>query len=769
MSALRRLLFSRRTLAYVSAGTLGVTGGGYWYLNSGPAYPVSTKEKRRPPPPWTPPSREQMLESLRRSSIDPDEEFDLLIVGGGATGAGVAVDAVSRGLKVALVEKDDFSAGTSSKSTKLVHGGVRYLQKAVFELDYEQYKLVREALHERRIFLQTAPYLSSMLPIMLPIYKYWQVPYYFAGCKMYDVLAGKENMETSYLMSKGKALETFPMLKSEGLVGAVVYYDGQHNDSRMNVALIMTAVKHGAIVANHCEVTELQKGSNDKLNGARVKDNLTGKEWNVRAKGIINATGPFSDTLLTLDNPDHKPIVQPSAGIHITLPNYYSPRTMGLLDPATSDGRVIFFLPWQGNTIAGTTDSPAPVETEPRAQEDDIRWVLDEVRHYLSPDIKVRRGDVLSAWSGLRPLVRNPSASSTEGLVRNHMIHVSESGLLTIAGGKWTTYRAMAQETVDEAVKVFGLENRVKSGCVTERLRLVGSDGWSRNMFIGLIQRFGLETEVAKHLSDNYGDRAWTVCSLAQPTGETWPLHGLRLSPNYPFIEAEVRYAVRHEYAQTAVDVIARRTRLAFLNAQAALSALPRVIEIMGEELHWSRAQRKRQFERAVEFLGSMGLAPGATVPELEPRNMLERLENVFWSLLKSGGAVTKKPGVTYSRAKFEAGEIDSLKELFARHAVPTSPRDHQAPPEVGAEERRLRKQHVREVLRALPGYEAIRAKDYDYVFDEAGFADREDIDLDEFVEICGSLKEVSFAPLSRKVAKVERTRIPVEKSGGGV
>ena len=206
-------------------------------------------------------------------------------------------------------------------------------------------------------------------------------------------------------------------------------------------------------------------------------------------KGIINATGPFADALLTLDNPSHKPIVQPSSGIHITLPNYYSPRRMGLLDPATSDGRVIFFLPWQGNTIAGTTDTPANVEAEPKAPEEEIRWILEEVRRYLSPDIKVRRGDVLSAWSGLRPLVRNPSASTTEGLVRNHMIHVSDSGLLTIAGGKWTTYRAMAKETVDEAVKVFGLEDKVTNGCITDRVRLIGSDGWSRNMFIGLTQR----------------------------------------------------------------------------------------------------------------------------------------------------------------------------------------------------------------------------------------------------------------------------------------
>ncbi|KAJ3554656.1 hypothetical protein NP233_g12373 [Leucocoprinus birnbaumii] len=543
--------------------------------------------------------------------------------------------------------KQHVITGTSSKSTKLVHGGVRYLQKAVFELDYDQYKLVREALHERRIFLQTAPYLSNMLPIMLPVYKYWQVPYYLAGCKLYDVLAGKENMETSYVMSKGKALETFPMLKSDGLVGAVVYYDGQHNDSRMNIALIMSAVKEGATVANYCEVTQLHKNASGKLMGAKVRDNLTGKEYPVRAKGIINATGPFTDTLLTLDNPYHQPIVQPSSGIHITLPNYYSPRKMGLLDPSTSDGRVIFFLPWQGNTIAGTTDSPARVSRNPAASEEDIRWVLDEVRSYLSPDIKVRRGDVLSAWSGLRPLVRNPGASSTEGLVRNHMIHVSESGLLTIAGGKWTTYRAMAEETVDEAVKVFELQNKVKSGCVTERLRLVGSDGWSRNMFIGLIQTYGLDTDVAKHLSQNYGDRAWTVCSLAEPTGESWPLHGKRLSHQYPFIEAEVHYAIKHEYALTAIDILARRTRLSFLNARAALDALPRIIDIMSAELNWSRAERTKQIRETVEFLvGSMGLDEGYVSGDVvrrvkervQPRGWVERIERSWWDVCASIG-----------------------------------------------------------------------------------------------------------------------------------
>ncbi|KAF9565110.1 DAO-domain-containing protein [Agrocybe pediades] len=770
--AFLKKVFSRRTLGYAAGGTAVTMAGGYWYLNSGPAYPVPTKTTRRPPPPWTPPSRAEMLQRLKDSAAAAGEEFDLLIIGGGATGAGCAVDAASRGLKVALVERDDFSAGTSSKSTKLVHGGVRYLQKAVMELDYEQYKLVREALHERRTFLHIAPYLSEMLPIMLPIYKYWQVPYYWSGCKMYDILAGKENMETSYLMSKGKALEAFPMLKSDGLVGALVYYDGQHNDSRMNMALIMTAVRSGATVANYCEVTQLHKDTNGKLNGAKVKDTLTGEEWNVRAKGIINATGPFTDALLKMDNPSHDAIVSPSSGVHITLPNYYSPRKMGLLDPATSDGRVIFFLPWQGNTIAGTTDTPARVSRDPVATEEDIRWILEEVRRYLSPDIKVRRGDVLSAWSGLRPLVRDPNAEKTEGLVRNHMINVSDSGLLTIAGGKWTTYRAMAEETIDKAIEIYGLQNRIKNGCVTETLRLVGSEGWSRNMFIGLIQTYGLETVVAKHLSENYGDRAWTVCSLAKPTGEAWPLHGKRLASQYPFIDAEVRYAVQHEYAQTAIDVLARRTRLSFLNSRVALDALPLVVDIMAEELNWTYKQRQEQIDKAVAFLTSMGIAPefaAANKPMPIPRGTMEKMTASLWTTLGSGlqaiglkkaelPPVSAGPG----RSKFEGGEVAALRAAFAARAKPAG---------FDGEEK-VKVEEVKDILKELSGYadiSKIKQKDMDYVLHEVDMTELEHLNFDEFIEISGNLKEVLFAPAPEPRKDKSRMKIPVEKSGGGV
>ncbi|KAL6055078.1 mitochondrial glycerol-3-phosphate dehydrogenase [Balamuthia mandrillaris] len=552
------------------------------------------------------PTRAEQLERLKAG-----REFDMLVVGGGATGVGVALDATTRGLKVALVEKDDFGSGTSSRSTKLVHGGVRYLEKAFKELDYDQYALVREALHERANLLKISPHLSYELPIMLPIYKWWQVPYYWAGAKAYDLLAGKQGLESSYFLSKTKALEKFPMLKSDALVGAVVYYDGAHNDARMNVSLALTAAAHGAAIANHIEVVKLIKKTDAKTGelrvaGATVRDTQTGETWNVHAKGVVNATGPFADKLRKMDNKDCEDMVVPSAGVHVILPDYYSPQDMGLLDPSTSDGRVIFFLPWQGSTIAGTTDTKTDVSFLPKPTESEITFILKEVKHYLSPDVQVRRGDVLAAWSGIRPLVRNPKKKGTEGLARSHVVTVSDDGLVTISGGKWTTYRRMAADTVDKAIKVFGL--KPKNECRTEYVMLVGGHEFTPTMFIKLIQKYGVDKEVAKHLCESYGDKAGEVLQHATPTGRTWPVMGLRLHPSYPYIFAEIDYAVQKEYACTAVDVLARRMRLAFLNANVAMDMLPVVIDRMAKHLNWSEARKKKEYEEGKTFLKTMGL-----------------------------------------------------------------------------------------------------------------------------------------------------------------
>uniref|UniRef100_A0A672IVF7 Glycerol-3-phosphate dehydrogenase, mitochondrial n=1 Tax=Salarias fasciatus TaxID=181472 RepID=A0A672IVF7_SALFA len=544
------------------------------------------------------PSRRAQLEALRSS------EFDVLVVGGGATGAGCALDAVTRNLKTALVERNDFSSGTSSRSTKLIHGGVRYLQKAIMQLDYEQYMMVKEALHERANLLEIAPHLSAPLPIMLPVYKWWQLPYFWAGIKMYDLVAGVQCLKSSYVLSKSKALELFPMLKKDKLVGAIVYYDGQHNDARMNLAIALTAARYGAATANYTEVVHLLKtgdpnGGPDRVCGARCRDVITGEEFDVKAKCVINATGPFTDSLRRMDDQQTENICQPSAGVHIVIPGYYSPDNMGLLDPATSDGRVIFFLPWENMTIAGTTDTPTQVTAHPIPGEDDINFILTEVRNYLSPDVEVRRGDVLAAWSGIRPLVTDPSSKDTQSICRNHVVSISGSGLVTIAGGKWTTYRSMAEETLDAAVRAHGLR---AEPCRTVGLVLEGGKGWSPTLYIRLVQDYGLEKEVAQHLASTYGVRAFDVAKMAQVTGQRWPIVGKRLVSEFPYIESEVIYAIK-EYACTAIDVLARRTRLGFLNVQAADEALPRIVAIMGQELGWSQERRTAELESARKFL----------------------------------------------------------------------------------------------------------------------------------------------------------------------
>ncbi|CAG9854732.1 unnamed protein product [Phyllotreta striolata] len=544
------------------------------------------------------PSRDDQIKSLQT------EDFDILIIGGGATGAGCALDAATRGLKTALIESDDFASGTSSRSTKLIHGGVRYLQKAIMQFDYEQYRMVQEALYERAVMLNQAPHLAHALPIMLPVYKWWQVPYYWAGIKAYDLIAGRQTVKTSYFLSKNNALELFPMLRGDKLVGGIVYYDGQQDDARMNLAIALTATLHGATIANHVTVTGLLKDKNDdgeQICGVCVKDELTGKTWNIPAKCVINATGPFTDSIRKMDDPNVKEICAPSSGVHITLPGYYSPEQMGLLDPDTSDGRVIFFLPWQRHTIAGTTDLPCKVTHNPKPTEDEIMFILEEVKNYLNPDVEVRRGDVLSAWSGIRPLVSDPNKPDTQSLARNHIVHVSKSGLVTIAGGKWTTYRHMASETIDAAVKSANLKPFVNRS-QTDKLKLIGAQGWTPTMYIRLVQDFGLECEVAQHLAKSYGDKAFAVAKMASLTGKRWPIIGKKIHPEFPYIDAEIRYGVK-EYAMTAIDMIARRVRLAFLNVQAAQEALPEIVNIMAEELNWSAAEKTKQLNLAMEFL----------------------------------------------------------------------------------------------------------------------------------------------------------------------
>ncbi|KAL8565474.1 glycerol-3-phosphate dehydrogenase [Nucella lapillus] len=611
------------------------------------------------------PPRQEILKALE------EQEYDILVIGGGATGTGVALDAVTRGLKTGLVEKFDFASGTSSRSTKLIHGGVRYLQKAVFNLDIEQYRMVKEALTERANLLGIAPHLATPFPIMLPVYKWWQLPYFWAGIKMYDIVAGRQVLKPSYILSKSKALELFPMLKKDKLVGALVYYDGQHDDARMNVALAITAVRYGASVANYTEVIEILKTQDDegkeRVCGARVRDKLSGKEWDIKAKCVVNATGPYTDSIRALGKPTIPKICQPSSGVHVVLPDYYSPESMGLLDPATSDGRVIFFLPWQKATVAGTTDNPCDISDYPQPREEDIQFILKEIRNYLSPDVQVRRGDVLSAWSGIRPLVSDPNKADTQSIARNHIIEVADNKLITIAGGKWTTYRHMAEETVDRAVVACNLPATGK--CCTKGLLLDGAHGWSPTLFIRLVQDFGVENQVAQHLASTYGDKAFKVAKMCNLTGKRWPVLGCRLHEEYGYVEGEVKYAIR-EYACRAIDVLARRTRLAFTNVHAAKEALPRIVDIMGQELGWDDKRKKEELEHADQFLRrEMGLDIKQTSQSMlnftkdEVNQYVKRFKNLDY---QNKGFITINDLRSYFKKMGEKVSEDQLHDILS-------------------------------------------------------------------------------------------------------
>jgi len=523
--------------------------------------------------------RERSIESLK------SESFDILIIGGGATGTGIALDAASRGYKTALVEADDFSSGTSSRSTKLVHGGVRYLEAAVKHFDRSQFNLVRDALAERAIFLKIAPHLSKPLPLVTPLYNWLEVPYFMTGLKLYDWLAGKANLAPSKFVDAKEALHKFPMLEPKGLRGAVIYYDGQFDDARMNVSIAKTADEEGAKIVNHVKVIALEK-ENSKVVGVKLEDEFNHETWITKAKVVINATGPFTDNIRKLDNPDAKPMVTTSSGVHIVLDKKFSPPNTALLIPETEDGRVLFLLPWEGQTIVGTTDNPAKITTNPEVSEEEIEYLLRHVDKYFS--VPVERKDVKAAWSGLRPLVSDPSASDTAELSRDHIINISDSGLMTIAGGKWTTYRKMAEDAVDQAEKLAGFKH-IESE--TDKIFIAGGKGFSASGTGHLQEHYGLELDVANHLNHSYGDRATAVADIAKNGCSA------QLSEKYPYIEAEVIYGIREESARTSRDILCRRTRLAFIDRAETLKALARVNEIMASELSWTAEESKKDLE----------------------------------------------------------------------------------------------------------------------------------------------------------------------------
>ena len=492
------------------------------------------------------------------------EQWDVVIIGGGATGVGAAVDAASRGYSTLLLEQCDFGKGTSSRSTKLVHGGVRYLQQG-------NVSLVMEALKERGIMRENAPHLVSDLRFIVPNYTWWEAPFYGIGMKVYDMLAGKYGFGPSVVMSKEKTLEHIPTLKTDGLLGGVQYYDGQFDDARLLVNMAQTAAEQGAVLLNYARVSGLEKNGDGFINGLVFDDLESGSEIRVSARSVINATGPFTDDVLRMDNPETKGMISPSQGVHLVLEKSFLPKDTAIMVPHTSDGRVMFAIPWHGHVVVGTTDNLIPESTlEPKPMEEEIDFILETAAGYLERE--PTRADVLSAFAGIRPLVKAGDGENTAALSRDHTIHIGPSGLVTVCGGKWTTYRNMAEDCVNHAETVAALDERP---CITKRLNI---HGYHSNP-----ERFG---DLAVYGSDARGIRDLV---------RTRPEWGERLHDDLPVIAAEVIWAARNEMARTVDDCLARRTRALLLNARAAVQMAPGVAALLAGELGRDEAWQKEQ------------------------------------------------------------------------------------------------------------------------------------------------------------------------------
>ncbi len=506
------------------------------------------------------------------------KQYDAIIVGAGATGCGIALDFASRGYKTLILEQNDFCESTSSRSTKLVHGGVRYLEAAVKKLDNAQYTLVKEALQERYRLLKNAPHLSSRLTLITPVYKWWELPYMFIGLSLYDFISGKKGLGRSKIVSRKKVLQDFPHIKKEGLVGAVEYYDGSFNDARLAVSLLKTAQDYGCECKNHHKVEGFLY-EDGKICGVKVYNKIEDKKLEFSAPCIINATGIFSDETTKLDNKDAKKRLELSSGIHIVLDKKYLPNNKGLMIPKTKDGRVLFILPWMDKCLVGTTDESTSLSEHPEVSDKDIEYILEHLKIYFDMDID--KSEILSSWSGIRPLVA-ANSDDTASLVRDHTIFSSASGLISIVGGKWTTYRKMAQDLVDTAIKQCGL---AKKDCITKDLKIYGSQNYKKT---------STDDALMQYLYSMYGDKAEDVAN----TCEKEILH-----KDYMHSKAELLYCIREEFVKKPLDFLVRRSSLALIDTKASLEVLDRVVDIMKDELKWSEEKAKQELEEAKHLL----------------------------------------------------------------------------------------------------------------------------------------------------------------------
>lgn len=511
---------------------------------------------------------------MLKRALAQKSPWPMVVIGGGATGVGVALDAAARGYRVLLLEQHDFGKGTSSRSTKLVHGGVRYLEQG-------NISLVMEALKERGLLRENAPHLVHDLAFVVPNYAWWEAPFYGLGLKLYQALSGKYRFGPSRVLSREETLQQLPNIRTDGLRGGVVYYDGQFDDSRLLINLASTAAEQGATLLNYATVTGLTHDRDGLVDGVIAVDGESGREFRARARVVINACGAFCDSVRRLAEPGASPMIAPSQGAHLVFDRSFLPGDSAIMVPHTSDGRVMFAIPWHGHTLVGTTDTPVTEPAlEPVPLDEEIEFILSTAGLYLHK--APTRGDILSAFAGIRPLVKSGDASNTAALSRDHTLHIDGSGLLTITGGKWTTYRNMAEDCVDQAATLAGLPDKP---CVTRTLQIHGCHERARRF--GALAVYGSDAPAIKLL------------------GRTDPRLAGPLHPSLPYTGAEVVWAARQEMARTVEDVLARRTRALFLNARAAIAMAPQVAALLAAELGRDKAWEQLQVQKFADLARS--------------------------------------------------------------------------------------------------------------------------------------------------------------------
>lgn len=535
-----------------------------------------------------------------------DQSFDVCVIGGGATGAGCALDARLRGLRTVLLEAGDFAGATSSAATKIIHGGVRYLEEAIKDVDPKEYHVVVRALHERVRMLNNAPHLTRQLQFLVPSYSWLNAAYLDIGLKIYDWLAGSASISPSKYVSREETLGRMPEMKQEGLIGSVEYADGQFDDSRYNLALVQTFSKAGGNALNHARVTAFGRDEAGRLSSVAVKEQLTGKEFTVFAKVFVNATGPVSDSVRNLATPSLPRRMRLSKGAHILLPLDVFPSQDAMLIPKTDDGRVLFVLPWNGRLLVGTTEQEVNPEDELFVSREDVTFMLGQLNKYV--EHPVEPSQIVSGFAGARPLVSSGEEENTKKLARDDVIEVdASSGLISIMGGKWTTHRAMAEDTINAVEKALGVE---VTECKTREHLLHGGDGFSADLWINLMEVYPVSQETAQHLGAKFGSAAWDVLQL---TRENRVLAEPILAGN-PRIQAEVVYCVREELAATLEDVLARRIGQQFYSWRDAIHAAPVVGALMAKELAWSNEQTQSNvagyINKVNRFLEQAGLQP---------------------------------------------------------------------------------------------------------------------------------------------------------------